>query len=187
MCYIDMVKGETESVEYQYPGSCILSSTGDARGFLFVIERCYNLGIHTPGELSNLLETLAKHIIARIICRDAVGVSLIHAWKQTSEVKCTRWLCSILSYSKCNMLSPADLSQEALWLQPWRTTEGSIKYWNSIEVCVSISRWLMWSVMQMIQPSCFVGRRTLTVRSSDRTLDDSIFPVLISTPERGMW
>lgn len=31
MCYIDMVKEETESIEYQYPGSCVLSSTGDAR------------------------------------------------------------------------------------------------------------------------------------------------------------
>jgi hypothetical protein len=64
-----MVKGETESIEYQYPGSCILSSTGDARGFLFVIERCYNLGIHTPGGVRNFLETLAKDFIARTICR----------------------------------------------------------------------------------------------------------------------
>lgn len=50
MCYIDMVKGETESLEYQYPGSCILSSTGDARGFLFVIEGATTWGfIHLVG------------------------------------------------------------------------------------------------------------------------------------------
>lgn len=92
MCYIDMVKGETESTECQYPGSCILSSTGDARGFLFVIERCYNLGfIHLVG-LGTFWETLAKLFIARTICRDAVGVSLSHAWRQTSELKCDRSL-----------------------------------------------------------------------------------------------